>query len=104
LQFMAASQTKMLTAAAVLLLEKEGRLSLDDPPARYVEGAPGDGVTLRHLLLHTSGIGDGVELFAPPVPWQQTTFSLSDLLLLGRIVGPAFEPGARYAYNNTGYV
>lgn len=58
-RFPIASVTKMFTAAAVLLLEQAEELSLDDPIARYVPEYPADiaeQVTIRHLLLHTSGI------------------------------------------------
>ena len=52
-----ASISKQFTAAAVLLLEDEGKLRLDDPVARYVPGVTdGDRITIRQLLSHTSGL------------------------------------------------
>lgn len=58
-RFPIASITKMFTAAAVLLLESDGKLALDDPVSKHVPEYPrdvADQVTIRHLLLHTSGI------------------------------------------------
>ena len=64
--FWIASMTKPVTAAAVLMLQDEGRLSVDDPVAKYLpelakvktsDGKPA-GLTLRHLLTHTSGMGE----------------------------------------------
>src|SRR5690606_26064265 len=58
--FQAASVGKTFTAALVLLLEKDGKLKLDDPVSRHLDNTPKawDGITIRHLLTHTSGLGD----------------------------------------------
>lgn len=102
--FQVGSQSKMFTAAAILLLAKDGRLTLDDPVARFIpEAGSIDGVTIRHLLTHTSGVGDGIDLFdAAPEP-PSGRFRFDDLLLLSRIYGPQFAPGAQWKYNNTAY-
>ncbi|MBO7942273.1 beta-lactamase family protein, partial [Streptomyces sp. S9] len=54
------STSKQFTAAAVLLLERDGKLSLDDDVRKYVPELPdyGQTITLRHLLQHTSGLRD----------------------------------------------
>src|SRR5579864_6454686 len=53
------SISKQFTAAAILILQEQGKLSLDDPVARYVPGLTrGDEVTIRQILSHTSGYQD----------------------------------------------
>jgi CubicO group peptidase (beta-lactamase class C family) len=58
-RFQIASVSKQFTAAAVLLLVGESRLSLDDPISRWLEGCPRDwdAITIHHLLTHTAGLG-----------------------------------------------
>ena len=58
--FEAGSVSKQFTAAAVLLLAREGKLSLDDPVRKYIPELPDYGVplTIRHMLTHTSGLRD----------------------------------------------
>ena len=56
--FEMASITKQFTASAVMLLVREGKLALDDELAKYFPEFPYEGVTIRHLLTHTSGIPD----------------------------------------------
>lgn len=64
--FRLASVSKQFTAAAVLLLAQDGRLRLDDPVRRWLPALPAsaDGVTLHHLLSHTSGLPDYEDLMA----------------------------------------
>src|ERR1700690_4362654 len=55
--FRIGSMTKQFTATAILKLQEEGKLSVDDKLSKYIPDFPrGDEVTLRHLLTHTSGI------------------------------------------------
>ena len=54
--FQLASITKQFTAAAAMLLVREGRLSLEDEVTKYYPEIPYSGVTIRHLLTHTGGI------------------------------------------------
>lgn len=58
--FEIASMTKQFTVAGILLLAQDGKLSLDDPVSRYIDGTPDSwrGITLRHLMNHTSGLRD----------------------------------------------
>src|SRR4051812_31716732 len=59
LPYQIASNSKQFTAMAMLLLEDEGKLSLNDPVAKYLPGiTAGDRITLRQLLSHTSGLQD----------------------------------------------
>ena len=69
--FEMASVTKMFTAAAVMLLVREGKLGLDDEYAKYFPDYPYPGVTVRHLLTHTSGMPDDFETAAWVCPaWK----------------------------------
>lgn len=95
--FEIASVTKQFTAAAIMLLAQEGKLTLDDPIADHLPGVPDDcrDITIRHLLTHTSGIpgtnsqgaGNQLELVLPS-------------FLRG---GPKHEPGTHWEYWNQGY-
>jgi D-alanyl-D-alanine carboxypeptidase len=104
--FQIGSQTKMFTAAALILLQEQGALDLDDLVAKYVEGTPrATELTIRQLLLHTGGIGDGIKYFDPPLgtrPEFQVTFD--NHLFLGRVAGEKFAPGQGWEYNNLGFV
>ena len=59
--FEMASITKQFTAAAVMLLVREGKLRLDDEYSKFFPEYPYQGVTIRHLLTHTSGMPDDFE-------------------------------------------
>ena len=59
--FEMASVTKIFTATAIMLLAREGKLSLDDEYAEYFPDYPYAGVKIRHLLTHTSGMPDDFE-------------------------------------------
>lgn len=102
--FRIASMTKPVVAVAILMLEDEGKLSVEDPVARFV---PEFGrlqtpkpITLRHLLTHTSGI--------PGMPPKELgdLYARRDRTLAEAVPlfarPPAFEPGTKWAYCNTG--
>ncbi|MBI0474689.1 class A beta-lactamase-related serine hydrolase [Sphingomonas sp. MA1305] len=99
-----ASISKQFTAAAILLLEDEGKLKLDDPVSKYVSGVTeGDRITIRQLLSHTSGLRDywpqdySFKAMATPVtPGEIVRRWGSERL--------DFRPGAQWQYSNTGYV
>jgi D-alanyl-D-alanine carboxypeptidase len=84
-RFRLASVSKSFTALLVLQLVEEGRLGLDDPVSRYVPTFPGDAVRVRHVLSHTAGLPDFVEL---------------DEALKSPLDG---APGERLNYSNVGY-
>jgi D-alanyl-D-alanine carboxypeptidase len=104
LPYQIASNSKQFTAMALLLLEDEGKLSLDDHVSKFIPGITnGDKITLRELLSHTSGLQDF---------WPQD-YSFSDMELPTtpqHIVDKwakkplDFPPGTRWQYSNTGYV
>jgi CubicO group peptidase (beta-lactamase class C family) len=99
-----ASVTKQFTAMAILILASEGKLSLADPLGRWLDGLPpwSDGVTIRHLLTHTSGIYDYEDLIAPDSTRQVLDRDVLDLLITAPNA-PYFAPGASYRYSNSGY-
>ncbi|MEM7705327.1 MAG: serine hydrolase domain-containing protein [Pseudomonadota bacterium] len=100
------SQTKMFTAAALLILRNRGKLKLDDAVSDYVAGAPRAGeLTIRQLLQHTGGIGDSIVYFDPPKGTRPDfEVSFENHLFLGRVAGEQFPPGERWEYNNLGFV
>ncbi|HUQ03368.1 MAG TPA: serine hydrolase domain-containing protein [Kofleriaceae bacterium] len=99
------SATKQFTAAAVLRLVRDGKLSLDDEARRYLPELPA-GITLRHLLHHTSGLRDYGNLFSNiAFVYQETPVQVGDALaLIHRQRGVNFAPGAAVLYSNTGYL
>jgi CubicO group peptidase (beta-lactamase class C family) len=105
--FEAGSVSKQFTAAAVLLLAKEGKLSLDDPVRKYIPEVPDYGVPLviRHMLNHTSGLRDWGSV-AGIGGWPRTTRAYTHahvLEIVSRQRALNFTPGTRYSYSNTGY-
>jgi CubicO group peptidase (beta-lactamase class C family) len=102
--FRMASVTKQFTAMAILLLEKDHRLTLDDPIGRWLPELPatvGQRVLIRHLLTHSSGIEDYESL----IPDTRTTQVLdADVLqLLSHHDTTYFLPGTRFRYSNSGF-
>jgi D-alanyl-D-alanine carboxypeptidase len=98
-RFRIASLSKTFTAAAIELLIAQGRLSLNDHLNEYVSGIPnGDSITVEHLLLHESGVG---ELDDPDVYRQ--CLPNDELLRRLRKVPPMFAPGSDDHYSNEGY-
>lgn len=92
------SLAKPVTAAAVLLLAREGRLDLDAPARRYLPGYPHGTATVRHLLAHSAGL-DGDES-AQALAWK------TNAQLLDGVAGssPLFAPGTGFSYCNYCYV
>jgi CubicO group peptidase (beta-lactamase class C family) len=101
------SVTKQFTAASVLLLAQQGKLSLDDPARKYIPELPdyGTPITIRHLLNHTSGLRDWGEIAAIG-GWPRTTRAYTHahvLEIVARQRALNYPPGADYSYTNTGY-
>ncbi len=99
-----ASMTKLLTATAIMMLQDEGKLSVDDPVAKYIpeladmkttDGKPGK-LTLRHLLTHTSGMPEGT--FAQYKKAQKLADAIP--FFIGKSL--AFEPGTKWDYCQSG--
>lgn len=103
--FKIASLTKSVTAAAILRLAEEGKLSLDDPLSRFFPDTPSvaKDIRVRHLLNHTSGL--------PEMEIDKAQKSLPDSFTTGQVVEYYFStiekldfaPGEAWSYNNAGY-
>ena len=102
--FQLASITKTFTAAAVLLLQEERMLHIDDPLAAYIEGFPYPEMTIRHMLNHTSGIQNYMYLLERH--WKHEHMPTNEDMLslfIRHQPGRNFRAGARFGYSNTGY-
>ncbi len=98
------SVSKAFTATAILLLQQQNKLHLDDPVSRYIPGlSGGDTVTIRQLLGHTAGLRDyWPQDFVPPEMSHPITTAA---LLKEWATKPLdFPPGTDWQYSNTGYV
>lgn len=105
--FEGGSVSKQFTAAAVLLLAQEGRLSLDDDIRRYVPEVPGYGspIAIRHLIHHTSGLKDwGAVAAIGGWPRGTRAYTHAHVLdIIGRQTTLNHPPGAEYIYSNSNY-
>jgi CubicO group peptidase (beta-lactamase class C family) len=99
-----ASITKQFTAAAILLLAEDGRLSLDECARKWLPGLPDAAaeITIRHLLTHASGLIDYEDLLD-----GETSRQLRDSDVLSLLEAEDrlyFPPGTRFRYSNSGFV
>lgn len=105
--FRVGSQTKTFTAAVVLQLVDEGKVSLDAPIEQYLPGVvdgngyDGTTITVRELLQHTSGIPTNNS--PKPQAGSDGSYSLAALVSDGLSHAPASAPGTTWAYSNTNY-
>jgi CubicO group peptidase (beta-lactamase class C family) len=103
--FMLASITKQFTVTAILMLEEQGKLSLQDPITKFIPDYPtlGKTITVHHLLNHTSGIrsytgiGNLVEV-------ARNDMTLDELIDYFKNEPMDFDPGEEFRYNNSGYI
>lgn len=98
--FQSGSMGKQFTSMAVMMLAEEGRLRIDDPVSKYLQ-APGswDGITLRHMLTHTSGLGDYPEEFD-----MRRDYTEDELFRMVKASKLNFKPSEKYAYSNLAYL
>jgi CubicO group peptidase (beta-lactamase class C family) len=100
------STSKQFTAFAVLLLQEQGLLNIDDDVRTYLPELPdfGKSVTIRHLLSHTTGFREFLNSFAMTGAHPSTDFTDKQILrLVQRQPELQNDPGAEFNYNNTGY-
>ena len=103
--FYVGSVSKQFTAAAIVLLSYEGKLSLDDDIREYLPEMPQHDppVTIRHVIHHTSGIPDMYRVMAQHGLTTWNRFSRDEALELLSRQELDFPPGERYQYSNGGY-
>jgi CubicO group peptidase (beta-lactamase class C family) len=98
------SISKQFTATAILLLQEEGKLSIDDPIGKYLPGLTrGNEVTIRQILSHTSGYRDywPEDYVMTPMTKPESTQQIFDTWVKRPL---DFEPGTQWQYSNTNYV
>ena len=100
--YQSGSLGKQFTATAVMLLVEEGKLGLDDEITKYLDGTPQawKGITVRHLLTHTSGIKN----YSPEDLNYRQDYSEQELLQKAAALPMDFAAGERWSYSNTGYM
>ena len=105
--FNAASIAKQITAMSVMLLVRDGKLSLDDDVHKYIPELPdyGSRITIRNLLTHTSGLRDFFEmLILARGRFEEDRVTEADMLdIVTRQRSLNFRPGDEWLYSNTGY-
>jgi len=99
--FQSGSMGKQFTATAVMMLVQEGKLTLDDKITKFFPDAPEtwQNITVRHLLTHTSGMGDYPEDFD-----LRRDYTEDELVQRIKTVPLAFQPGEKWSYSNLAYV
>jgi len=105
--FQVASMSKQFTAASILPLAQQGKLSLDDDVRKYIPELPdfGSVITIRHLIYHTSGLRDQWSLLQLAA-WRYSLDLITDddvMSVLTRQKDLNFKPGEKHVYCNTGY-
>lgn len=100
--FRIGSITKQFTACAILKLAEEGKLSLQSDLTEFIGDYPAQGITIEHLLTHTSGINTGAGAWTPET--RKLDFTPRALIDSFKFRPPDFLPGASFRYNNNGYL
>jgi D-alanyl-D-alanine carboxypeptidase len=109
-RFKVGSITKTFVATAVLQLVAEGKLALDDSVAHWLPALVPNGgrITVRELLMHTSGLFDYLDDARPFAPYLAGDFrhfwTPRQLVRIGVSHPPLFAPGTGFSYTNTGYI
>ena len=103
--FRIASVSKQFTAAAILLLEQQGKLIVDDKISNYLLDPPKTwrDITFRHLLTHSSGLADFTQFPNHPI-LKKNALSVDKLIAIFKGKPLDFEPGQQMRYSNSGYV
>ena len=101
-QFLIASLTKQFTALAIMQLQEQGKLNVEDTVDTYLPDFPsGSKIQIKHLLNHSSGIYNFTD------QWKKirhSNLSLDELLLTFKDKSLEFEPGSKVKYSNSGYI
>lgn len=99
--FQSGSMGKQFTATAVMMLMEEGKISLDDPPSKFIGPTPPEwkGITIRHLLTHTSGLGDYPGDFD-----FRKDYTEDQMIEIVKKQPLKFKPGEQWNYSNLAYL
>lgn len=99
--FQSGSMGKQFTATAVMMLVEEGKLRLDDKLIKFFPDGPEAwrNITIRHLLTHTSGMGDYPTDFD-----LRRDYTEDEMLQRIKAIPLSFQPGEKWSYSNLGYV
>ena len=102
--FELASVTKQFTAMIIMMLKEKGKLNYDDLAEKYVD-IPYKGITIRHLLTHTSGLPDYQDVMDKYWDKSKVAGNADAIEYINKYAPPKlFEPGTKYTYSNTGYL
>ena len=103
--FELASVSKQFTAMTIMMLKEKGLLDYDELIEKYLPNLPYKGITIRHLLTHTSGLPDYYALMDEYWDKSKVATNRDIIDYLVKYAPPKnFEPGEKYLYSNTGYV
>ena len=104
--FQLASVTKVFTAAALMKLEADGRVNLDDPVSMYITGLPKEwaSVKVRELATHTSGLPDLIASPNKPLTDEELNRTAEEALKVAELREIVAPPGARFQYDQTNYL
>jgi CubicO group peptidase (beta-lactamase class C family) len=103
--FQIGSLTKQFTAAAILKLQEDGKLKVQDKVSKYFPGYPkGDSITIEHLLTHTSGIYNYTNDPAFMLTKAVKPITRDSMLALFKDKPLKFSPGTKWSYSNSGYM
>lgn len=103
--FELASVSKAFTAMAIMMLKERGKLSYEDDVRKYIPELPYEGMTIRHFLTHTSGIGEYEELVVKTTVDPKDIATNDDIISVFAKQKPPvlFKPGEKWQYSNTAY-
>lgn len=103
--FELASVSKQFTSMVIMMLKEEGKLNYDDSLSSYIPGLPYKGITIRHLLTHTSGLPDYQAVMDEH--WDKSKVASNNdniEYLIKYHPRSSFAPGEKFEYSNTGYM
>lgn len=102
--FQMGSQSKTFVTVTLLLMARAGQLSLEDPVIAHLDLPIDPRITVRHLLMNSSGLGEYTRAFLADRYDPRVPMTPRDLISLAMPQGQLFEPGAHFDYCNTGWV
>ena len=102
--FQMGSQSKTFVTATLLVMARAGRLSLEDPVIDHLDLPIDPRITVRHLLMNSSGLGEYTRTFLADRYDPRVPMTPRDLISLALPQGQLFDPGAHFDYCNTGWV